>query len=328
MKEYKVQLVSTGSLTQLPDSQKLFGALVYMYSEKYGQDHASKLTKILLNHKNHLSISNVMPWEYLPMPQEYIIDGLSESENDDRSLKEKRAAIKMRSYIRSTDLASVLNQKKRCENVFPYVKLQNTQQLRASIESSFYKIPALDSNLYTVPTVQLVEISRDQKDEEQKRPVHTFCFYLCVDESEIFADLVEMLNEAVREKRTILLGKRTSQGLNTFKFQDVVEQDIRPISGDCWFLNTGMLLPNKIDFGASTLKLFTSERRPFKMTGGWDKNFKRSFISFIAEGSIIFAPDGLADAGKSIESPFNPQRDIVFGNAFLYPLSICHAEEG
>jgi hypothetical protein len=78
----------------------------------------------------------------------------------------------------------------------------------------------------------------------------------------------------------------------------------------------------KNDFASSTLKLFTSGRRTFEMPGGWDKDFARYYISFIAEGSIIASPDGLESTGKSIKSPFNPKRDIVFGNAFLYSLSL------
>jgi hypothetical protein len=91
-------------------------------------------------------------------------------------------------------------------------------------------------------------------------------------------------------------------------------------------LNTGMLLPNEIDFDNSTLKLFTSERRPFEKPGGWNQYDKKYYISFIHEGSVIFLPDGITQehvrrAGKSTESKFRPGRDIVFGNAFLYPIT-------
>lgn len=321
MKDYKVKLISTGSLTQLPDSQKLFGALVYMFSEKYGENKASMLTKVLVDKKNHLALSNVMPWDYLPTPQEYVIDYISKNIGTDAKLKEKRAAIKKRSYIRLTELKHVLEEPESCETVFPYVKLQNHQQLRASIESDRYDIPELDSKLYSVPTVDLLEISLDEKGKERKKPVSTFCFYLQADDSNICADLLDTLNEAASTKGTVILGKRASQGLNIFEFQDIIAQDFRHTSTNL-FLNMGMLLPNEIDFASSTLKLFTSERRPFEMAGGWDKDFTRHYISFIAEGSMISAPGGLAGAGKSVKSPFIKKRDIVFGNAFLYPISL------
>ena len=86
-----------------------------------------------------------------------------------------------------------------------------------------------------------------------------------------------------------------------------------------------MLLPEKIDFRKSTLKLFTSERRPFTMPGGWKKDSKY-FISFIDSGSIIVLKDKIEQAGKCVRSPFNPKRDIIFGNAFLYPVMLGKGE--
>ncbi|MEA4845905.1 MAG: hypothetical protein VB106_01600 [Clostridiaceae bacterium] len=319
MKDYKVKLVSMGALTQLPDSQKLFGALVYMFSEEYGSEKASMLTKALLDKKIYLALSNVMPFDYFPTPKDYLIDFISESASKEDKLKEKSVAIKKRSYIKSEELERVLDKPEDCYSVFPYVELQNQQQLRASIESIRYDIPELDSKLYSVPTIALSEISLDKESKEQKKSMNKFHFYLQVDDSNIGADLLDMLKEAAGLKQTVILGKRASQGLNTFEFSDIIEQDFR-YTPTSLFLNMGMLLPNEIDFVSSKLKLFTSERRPFEVTGGWDKDFTKHYISFIAEGSIISAPSGFVAAGKSIKSCFNENRDIVFGNAFLYPI--------
>jgi CRISPR type III-A-associated RAMP protein Csm4 len=321
MKNYKIKLVPKGSMTQLPDSQKLFGALVYMFSEKYGSEKASILTRNLLEKKIHIALSNVLPWDYLPTPQEYIIDNISETSETDAKLKEKRDAIKKRSFIKYTELERVAREPKICEAVFPYVKLQNHQQPRASIESIRHGIPELESKLYSVLTVEPIEVSLNGKGEEQKRPMSIFCFYLQVDDSNICADLMDMLTEAVSVGKTLILGKRSSQGLNIFEIGDILTLDVPQVSTNK-FLNLGMLLPDNIDFASSTLKLFTSERRPFEIPGGWDKDFNGYYISFIAGGSIICAPDGVSSAVKSIKSPFNDKRDIVFGNAFLYPISL------
>ena len=86
-----------------------------------------------------------------------------------------------------------------------------------------------------------------------------------------------------------------------------------------------MLVPEKIDFRKSTLRLFTSERRPFTMPGGWKKDSKY-FISFIDSGSIIAFYDIIEQAGKCVRSPFNQERDIIFGNAFLYPVILGKGE--
>lgn len=320
MKNYEVRLTSTGRLTQLPDSQKLFGALVYMYSERYGQDFASKLTKDVLDKKIYLSLSNVMPLGYCPTPQEYIVDKLAERNDGKSSFKERRAAVKIRKYIPTTELNDILSEPEKCETIFPYIKIQSSQQQHAFIASSFYDMPELDSKLYSIPAIELLEINLDEKQEEERRSVNAFYFYFQVDDSEASSNLLDMLNEAASTKRTIILGKRASQGMNTFKFQELVASDLTPSTTSNRFLNMGMLLPDKIDFASSTLKLFTSERRPFEMPGGWNKDFVKQYISFIAEGSIITLTNGLTNAGKAIKSPFNLQRDIVFGNAFLYPL--------
>lgn len=319
MRDYKVRLVAGGPLTQLPDSQKLFGSLVYMFSEKYGHDNASILTKAVLEKKIHIALSNTMPEDYLPTPQDYIVDLISDTECKDINLKVRRAAIKKRSYISQENLVNILNGKQSCETVFPYVKLQTRQQPRASIESVRYDIAGLESKLYSVPTINLLEISTDKSGCEQQKPVDTFCFYLQADDSGICADLLEMLNKAVREKQSVILGKRASQGLNIFELAEITALNFSHKETKN-FLNLGMLLPDDIDFEYSTLKLFTSERRPFEMTGGWENDVTGHFISFIAEGSIISAPGGAAVAGKAVKSPYNEKRDIVFGNAFLYPV--------
>ncbi|MDR1134557.1 MAG: hypothetical protein LBL49_00015 [Clostridiales Family XIII bacterium] len=321
MTYYKITLESNGLLTQLPDSQRLFGALVYMFSNEYGGDKATALAKALLDKSIHLALSNVLPYDYLPAPQESMIEKLTGLHgNTAVTLKAKHAEIKKRSYIQTAKLEDVLRDPQGCTALFPYVQLRTQQQLRASIESERYNIPALESKLYSVPIVEVLEVIN----EEQKKPVNTFCFLLQADGSDLCADLLNMLNEAVKTKQTIILGKRASQGLNIFKFsciKDINEQILANISATS-FLNTGMLLPDEINFASSTLKLFTSERRPFEMSGGWKKIFTRYYISFIAEGSLISAPSGSAGAGKSVKSCFNENRDIVFGNAFLYPISL------
>ena len=318
MKNYEIKLEVTGAMTQVPDSQKLFGALVYLFAETYGDEKATALTKSILNKKTHLALSNVMPEGYLPVPQDYLIDKLSENSNEELDLKKVRSAIKMRSYIKSDKLQSVLDNPEKCENIYPYVKQQNLQQLRASIDSLRYDLPELDTRLYSVPTVDLCEVSQDNDDKGQNRAVKTFCFYLQADDRAFCFDFVNMLQSAAEENPELILGKRASQGLNRFRIKGVTERKLPTLDSDN-YLNTGMLLPDHIDFQASSMRLFTSERRPFEMMGGWSEDSPKYYISYLAQGSIIAAPEGAEKAGKSIQSPFN-SRSIVFGNAFLYPI--------
>lgn len=318
MKNYEIKLELTGAMTQVPDSQKLFGALVYLFAETYGDEKATALTKAVLDKKIHLALSNVLPEGYLPVPQDYLIDKLSENSNEELDLKKVRSAIKLRSYIKSCKLQSVLDAPEKCENIYPYVKQQNLQQLRASIDSLRYDLPELDTRLYSVPTVDLCEVSQDKDDKGQNWAVKNFCFYLQADDRAFCSDFLNLLQSAAEENLELILGKRASQGLNRFRVKGITEQKL-PTLGSDNYINTGMLLPDHIDFQASSMRLFTSERRPFEMMGGWSEDSPKYYISYLAQGSIIAAPEGAEKAGKSIQSPFN-SRSIVFGNAFLYPI--------
>ena len=125
---------------------------------------------------------------------------------------------------------------------------------------------------------------------------------------------------------TLILGKRSSQGLNAYTIEDVyIRNDIDDRNSGV-YLNLGMLLPKteKISFtGENTsIELFTSERRPFSTDGFWDQSKSTAhYISFIAPGSIIETSDKV-HATRSIAAPWKKERDVVFGNSFLYPVFI------
>ena len=309
-----MELISEGSITQIPDSQKVFGALVYLFAERYGNAEATKLTKSILDKNIHIALSNVMPYGYFPTPQDYLIEKLSQES------KEQYSFIKERNYITYDSLAKAISEAFCDAEIYPYISVDVRQQLRASIDSVRYNIPELESNLFSVPTTVLTETKKSANGSISSNPVKRFCFYLQTDGSELGESLLVMLNQAANAKRSIVLGKRASQGMNLFQINSIEEPKLDSQKHNL-YLNLGMLLPNNINFEASTLKLFTSERRPFEMQGGWEQNLKKQFISFIAEGSTI-ATSNPNEAGKSIKSPFN-DRDIVFGNAYLYPLSIA-----
>ena len=107
MRDYKIGLELTGAMTQVPDSQKLFGALVYLFAERYGDGSAAKLTKAVKDKDVYLALSNVMPEGYLPTPQDYLIDHISQKSDEKLDLKKTRAAIKLRSYIKPEALKRV-----------------------------------------------------------------------------------------------------------------------------------------------------------------------------------------------------------------------------
>ena len=314
MLQFKVELAATGPLTQIPDSQKLFGALVYLFAEHHGEEQTTTLTKAVLDKRVHLALSDVMPSGYLPTPQDWLIKQLSQKTGID--LKKMHKEVKRRSYIKPQQLRE-FQQKGANEQCFPFVQLQIGQQPRASLESVQYQMPELEPKLYSVPTVYVTETIRHEG-KETNRPVKQFCFYLETSNSDLSQALLQMIEKMIRERRSVILGKRASQGLNTFLFTKAEQFEINhPADGQ--YLNIGMLLPDRINLKNSILRLFTSERRPYEMVGGWNARTDRWFISFIAPGSVIYAPEGPKAAGRCVVSPFRKNRDIVFGNAFLYP---------
>ncbi len=316
MKTYKILLTSIGGITQMPDSQKIFGALVYMFSDEYGTEKANKFVKDILDKKIFLALSNLLPNDYLPTPVDYLVDKLHNTDNNEKlDIKKVRKDIKKRHYLQKDNLNKILKNPSETTKSYPYVKIVERQQLRASIESVKLDTAALDSNLYSVPYITPVKI--DTKNSPGSI-ITEFNFFLQIDDSVECSEFFKMIIKAANSKQNTILGKRASQGLNIFQFNKITDYNITGNSENM-FLNTGMLLPDNINFVKSTLQLFTSERRPYEISGGWNSDFERRYISFIKEGSVISIPNNCRDAVKSIESPFD-SKSIVFGNAFLYPM--------
>lgn len=316
MRNYKIMLRSAGGITQLPDSQKIFGALTTKYAESRGDKKASEMAEAVLEKRGHLALSNVFPLNYFPMPLDYVSDRLAREEME--SLKERRTELKKRDYIDGRGLKSIMETEQPGwdKSIFPYVRKTDAQQLRASMENTLYGMEGLEARLYTVPTLKLQEVRQDRNGKQETGSVSEFYFYFQGDESETTDALLELLRELQKNQTTLILGKRASQGLNQFLVTGM--EKIRLPQADR-YLNMGMLLPDRINFAASTLRLFTSERRPFSVMGGW--SCQKQFISFIDCGSVIVLQEGIEQAGRCIRSPFCANRDIVFGSAFLYPIA-------
>lgn len=317
IKTYEVKMSLTGRLTQLPDSQKIFGALIYMYAEQYCSDKATALVRKIKGEELYLTLSNMLPLDYLPVPQTLLLDQLAAAQE---SSKQAYKAIKERAYAKKEQIDELICNPANAGSVYPYVSLKSSQQIHAAIDSIRYNIPGLDPNLYSVPEVTVVETDKGDNEDHNKGIITKFCFYLSVEESTECSELYEALECAKQQERRFVLGARASQGLNTFVIHNISELPVTEEKTST-YLNLGMLLPRDIDLNQSYLKLFTSERRPYQSPEGWDKGkLNGNFISFIEAGSIVYLTNGREQAGCSIESPFNP-RDIVFGNAYVVPIN-------
>lgn len=309
---YLIKMRLAGRLTQLPDSQKIFGALMYLYSDYKSADRVSDFVSCIKEKTVHCTLSDMLPQGYLPLPQSYLLEkaaSVPETEG-----KQVYKALKERQYIKEEQMKELLGDPGKAVDIFPYITIEASQQIHASIDSLHYQLPGLDPNLYSVPEVTVVEAEK-----ERKRPVKEFCFYLSLDQSEYGKELLECLEKAQNCEHLFFLGPRASQGMNTFSLEEITAADRNLTKKGSIYLNMGMLLPDKIDICKSYIKLFTSKRYPYHNSSGWDKNQAGKYISFIQAGSLIYSDDGGMQAGKSIESPYD-SRTITFGNAFLIPL--------
>jgi hypothetical protein len=328
-----MKLELLGEMTQLPDSQKVFGSLIYRYSSEHGEAATTKLVNEVKKGELFLALSNVLPDGYLPTPKRLVLSKVQdeenqEKENQDRTKKEIYKQLKARDFIRIEDLRKIIGNPQ--QEIFPYIKKEDSQQVHVSINSNLYDIPGLENELYSVPKTQIYKVEKNGEPKSNNQIVKTYCFYINIDE-EKGKEFLEMLKELAKRKSVFVGGSRSSQGYNRFRYvklEPLNEIDTN-VDNATVFLNTGMLLPNEISYrdAFSALNTFTSERRPFEMLGGWNKaKGAGNYLSFISEGSVVVPAETYKMAGKSIESPFDT-RAIIFGNAFLYPLLEVEGEQ-
>jgi len=319
---YQINLTAKGEITQLPDSQKIFGTLVHLLAEDPCND-VSQFVQAVYNATETIAISNIMPAGHFPAPKRYF----NSKHPDVSSLptdKDIHNAIKKRDFLPESDLLSVLIDSKKIEDT-SYVSCDIRQQIRVGIEGEV-RSAGLPNDIFSVPKI-LCQAYNSNQDELGTRVIK-FRFFVQADQESPIVKLLYGLEEG----HQFVLGKRSSQGFNLFYFDEISKR--QDISGECGkanaFLNLGMLLPDKniVNFSGehSALELFTSERRPFTMGAIWEKEKIKdtaNYISFIAPGSIIELVDNSKSeqAGISVKSPFD-ENAIVFGGSFLYPLEV------
>lgn len=325
IKTYKIEMKLSGRMTQIPDSQKIFGAMIYLYSEYESSEQAADLVRKIKEGRFFVSLSNMMPQDCFPVPQPFLLDKVAEISQDDKSQTNRKLIynqIKKRQFLNKEQLVQIMDNPLNSNEIYPYISIESSQQIHAAIDSLSYDIPGLDPNLYSVPEITLVKVGRssEQEQEDKKQQMKDFYFYISIHQGELEENLLKVLKAAKEDNYHFFLGPRVSQGLNIFSITGIEKEPLSYESQTKDYLNMGMLLPNRINYQFSTLKLYTSERRPYNQSDGWDKQMEKQFISFIQAGSMINIDLSIEEAGKSIESPYDSQA-IVFGNAFLYPIS-------
>ena len=279
---YKVQLSSLGRIIQLPDSQKIYGAILHYLNDK---GDLSGIEKIL---DSKLYISNVFPMEVLPniyiWGEEYtssIDDKMYEfSNNDYKDYKSKK-------YI---TLGS-----KKIEVEETFRDMNNTEEIVKGSGGVF------SQNI----------INYKKEEDGKKEIINDFEFYFRCDSQ----DLSNTISTIIKEMKVLKLGKRSTRGMNLYVVIEIERLDIQD-SSEC-YLNLGMLGMNNLEFidmEKSKLKIYTSKRK------GYVEWKKELIVQYIGEGSVICLKDNDINNLKSNIQIDGEEGRRLYTGGFLLPL--------
>ena len=279
---YKVQLSSLGRIIQLPDSQKIYGAILHYLNDK---GDLSGIEKIL---DSKLYISNVFPMEVLPniyiWGEEYtssIDEKMYEfSNNDYKDYKSKK-------YI---TLGS-----KKIEVEETFRDMNNTEEIVKGSGGVF------SQNI----------INYKKEEDGKKEIINDFEFYFRCDSQ----DLSNTISTIIKEMKVLKLGKRSTRGMNLYEVIEIERLDIQD-SSEC-YLNLGMLGMNNLEFidmEKSKLKIYTSKRK------GYVEWKKELIVQYIGEGSVICLKDNNINNLKSNIQIDGEEGRRLYTGGFLLPL--------
>ncbi len=279
---YKVQLSSLGRIIQLPDSQKIYGAILHYLNDK---GDLSVIEKIL---DSKLYISNVFPMEVLPniyiWGEEYtssIDDKMYEFSNKDyKDYKSKK-------YI---TLGS-----KKIEVEETFRDMNNTEEIVKGSGGVF------SQNI----------INYKKEEDGKKEIINDFEFYFRCDSQ----DLSNTISTIIKEMKVLKLGKRSTRGMNLYEVIEIERLDIQD-SSEC-YLNLGMLGMNNLEFidmEKSKLKIYTSKRK------GYVEWKKELIVQYIGEGSVICLKDNNINNLKSNIQIDGEEGRRLYTGGFLLPL--------
>lgn len=279
---YKVQLSSLGRIIQLPDSQKIYGAILHYLNDK---GDLSGIEKIL---DSKLYISNVFPMEVLPniyiWGEEYtssIDDKMyGFSNNDYKDYKSKK-------YI---TLGS-----KKIEVEETFRDMNNTEEIVKGSGGVF------SQNI----------INYKKEEDGKKEIINDFEFYFRCDSQ----DLSNTISTIIKEMKVLKLGKRSTRGMNLYEVIEIERLDIQD-SSEC-YLNLGMLGMNNLEFidmEKSKLKIYTSKRK------GYVEWKKELIVQYIGEGSVICLKDNDINNLKSNIQIDGEEGRRLYTGGFLLPL--------
>ncbi len=310
MLKYEMKIKSQGTITVIPDSQRLFGFLINKLKKYLGESSITKLVMDVKSGEEMCMMSSLMPSGYVPTPKNYMLDSIG-SEQDRKevykSLK-KRDYIKYEALVEFKDKGSDMYMEK-------YLTKTRTFQQKFNLKSQSLNLDGYPNQAYTVPIIRI--------GNGTIREVKNFSFFVTVDEKSKMQEGLDLLDSNLRQCGTMdcVLGPKGSYGYNCYEIQSIEKGACDFKFGKGKYLNLGMLLPNEevINWEDSYLEIYTSDRNSYDIY-----NEKKKVISFIKEGSVIDVANyaEFDCIGKSIANPYNLlYRDaIVFGNSYFIGL--------
>ncbi|BBM36941.1 hypothetical protein [Pseudoleptotrichia goodfellowii] len=306
MKKYLINLKVASDITSFPDSQKIFGWLIYQIKKYESEENITKLVNNIYEKKIKCMISNVLPKGFIPMPKEYVIDKFG-----DKS-KEIYEKIKKIDFIKKEDMKKILNNEVELKNFKDYLRQKQSYIQKFRLENQFHNLAGLENKAYTVPIVKIIN-------ESTEEIVTDFIIMIKTDSDMIIKWLENIKNAQENEgnDEEVYLGPKGSQGYNRFIRGKVEIKEEKNSEKANFYLNVGMLLPNSINYKKSYIDLHISDRKAFEIT-----EEAKKVIGFINVGSVIYSEGENFNIGKSIQNKYNIlyKNAIVFGNSYLEAL--------
>ena len=306
MKKYLINLKVASDITSFPDSQKIFGWLIYQIKKYESEENITKLVNNIYEKKIKCMISNVLPKGFIPMPKEYVIDKFG-----DKS-KEIYEKIKKIDFIKKEDMKKILNNEVELKNFKDYLRQKQSYIQKFRLENQFHNLVGLENKAYTVPIVKIIN-------ESTEEIVTDFIIMIKTDSDMIIKWLENIKNAQENEgnDEEVYLGPKGSQGYNRFIRGKVEIKEEKNSEKANFYLNVGMLLPNSINYKKSYIDLHISDRKAFEIT-----EEAKKVIGFINVGSVIYSEGENFNIGKSIQNKYNIlyKNAIVFGNSYLEAL--------
>lgn len=306
MKKYLINLKVASDITSFPDSQKIFGWLIYQIKKYESEENITKLVNNIYEKKVKCMISNVLPKGFIPMPKEYVMDNFLEQ------TKENYEKIKKIDFIKREDLKKICNNEIELKNFKDYLRQKQSYVQKFRLENQFHNLAGLENKAYTVPVVKIIN-------EDTKEIITDFIIMIKTDSDMIIKWLENIKNtqETENNSEEVYLGPKGSQGYNKFIRGKIEIKEEKNSKKTNFYLNMGMVLPNSINYEKSYIDLHISDRKAFEIT-----EKAKKVIGFINVGSVIYSEGENFNIGKSIQNKYNIlyKNAIVFGNSYLEAL--------